>query len=51
MYIHALSGIRTHDPSVRVSEDIACLRPCGHCGGILYDYVSLNLSKDHIVTS
>jgi hypothetical protein len=29
--IHALSGIRTHDPSVRASEDISCLRPCGHC--------------------
>jgi hypothetical protein len=25
--IHALSGIRTHDPSVRVGEDISCLRP------------------------
>jgi hypothetical protein len=29
--IHALSGIRTHDPSVRASEDISCLRPGGHC--------------------
>jgi hypothetical protein len=29
-YIHALSGIRTHDPSVRVSEDSSCLRPCSH---------------------
>jgi hypothetical protein len=27
----ALNGIRTHDPSVRVSEDSSCLRPCGHC--------------------
>jgi hypothetical protein len=38
--VHALSGIRTHDPSVRVSEDSSCLRPCGHCGrlarGLLY---------------
>jgi hypothetical protein len=25
--IHALSGIRTHDPSVRASEDSSCLRP------------------------
>jgi hypothetical protein len=29
--IHDLSGIRTHDPSVRVSEDSSCLRPRGHC--------------------
>jgi hypothetical protein len=30
-YIHALNGIRTHDPSVRASEDSSCLRPRGHC--------------------
>jgi hypothetical protein len=29
--IHALSGIRTHDPSVRGTEDSSCLRPRGHC--------------------
>jgi hypothetical protein len=29
--IHASSGIRTYDPSVRVSEDDLCLRPRGHC--------------------
>jgi hypothetical protein len=29
--IHASSGIRTHDPSVRASEDISCLRRRGHC--------------------
>jgi hypothetical protein len=28
--IHASSGIRTHDPSVRVSEDSSYLRPRGH---------------------
>jgi hypothetical protein len=28
---HALSGIRTHDPSVRASEDSSCLRQRGHC--------------------
>jgi hypothetical protein len=28
--IHAHSGIRTHDPSVRAEEDISCLRPRGH---------------------
>jgi hypothetical protein len=29
--IHALGGIRTHDPSVRASEDISCVRPRSHC--------------------
>jgi hypothetical protein len=29
--IHALSGIRTHNLSIRVSEDSSCLRPRGHC--------------------
>jgi hypothetical protein len=29
--IHALSGVRTHDSSVRASEDSSCLRPRGHC--------------------
>jgi hypothetical protein len=28
--IHALSGIRTHDPSIRASEDSSCLRRRGH---------------------
>jgi hypothetical protein len=28
---HALSGIRTHNLSVRVSEDSSYLRPRGHC--------------------
>jgi hypothetical protein len=30
-HIHALSGIRTHDPSVLASEDCSCLRLHGHC--------------------
>jgi hypothetical protein len=29
--IHALSGIRTHNPSIRESEDSLRLRPRGHC--------------------
>jgi hypothetical protein len=29
--IHVLSGIRTHDPSVRASEDGSCFRPRSHC--------------------
>jgi hypothetical protein len=26
-----MSGIRTHEPSVRAREDISCLRLRGHC--------------------
>jgi hypothetical protein len=29
--IHASSGIRTHDPSVRAGEDGSCPRTRGHC--------------------
>jgi hypothetical protein len=29
--IHALSGIQTHDPILRESEDISCLRPRDQC--------------------
>jgi hypothetical protein len=29
--IHALSGIRTHDPSVRASENSSYLRQHGYC--------------------
>jgi hypothetical protein len=29
--IHTLSGIRTHNPSIRASEDTSCLRLHGHC--------------------
>jgi hypothetical protein len=29
--IQVLRGLRTYNPSVRVGEDISCLRPRGHC--------------------
>jgi hypothetical protein len=29
--VHALSGIRIHDPSVPEGEESSCLRPRGHC--------------------
>jgi hypothetical protein len=29
-HIHASSGFRNHDPSVRAGEDDSCLRPRGH---------------------
>jgi hypothetical protein len=42
--IHALSWIRTHDPSVRVSEDSSCLRLRGHSAGHLLAYRLANSS-------
>jgi hypothetical protein len=36
--IHALSGIRTHDPGFRASEDSACLRPLGYRDRQAYRY-------------
>jgi hypothetical protein len=30
-YNDALSGIRTHDPSLRAGEDSSCLTTRGHC--------------------
>jgi hypothetical protein len=40
--IHALSGTRNHDPSVRASEDIACLRPRGYCDRLtILHYITL----------
>jgi hypothetical protein len=38
--IHALSGIRTHDPSVRASKDSLCLRRRGNCDRRLLVYVN-----------
>jgi hypothetical protein len=41
--IHALIWIRTHDPSVRASEDSSYLRPRGHCDGSGYQvYTHIN---------
>jgi hypothetical protein len=38
--IHASSGSRTHDPSVRAGEDGSSFRPRGHC-----DRTFINLTK------
>jgi hypothetical protein len=35
-HIHASSGFRTQDPSVRAVEDRTCLRPRGHCDRQVY---------------
>jgi hypothetical protein len=36
--IYALSGIRTHDQSVRAGEDISCSRPRGHWDRRMYNH-------------
>jgi hypothetical protein len=41
--IHALSGIRTHDPRVRAREDCLCFRSGGHCDQPITDYLSIYL--------
>jgi hypothetical protein len=33
--IHALSGIRTHDPNLLAAEDSSCLRPLAHCARLI----------------
>jgi hypothetical protein len=33
---HALSGIRTNDPSIRMSEDYSCFRPRGHSDRLFF---------------
>jgi hypothetical protein len=37
--MHASSGVRTHNPSVRSSEDSSCLRPRGHCDRLKTLYI------------
>jgi hypothetical protein len=41
--IHALSGIRTHDPSVRASEDRSCLRSRVHRDRLSHVYMPIML--------
>jgi hypothetical protein len=45
--VHALSGIRTHDPSVRAGEDGSCLRLRDHCDR----RVEMYLAHIHVATS
>jgi hypothetical protein len=48
--IHALSGIRTHDPSFRANEDSSWLRPRGYCNWLTYLLRQWKLSPTHVVT-
>jgi hypothetical protein len=41
--IHVLSGIRTHDPRVRASENSSCLKPSGHYDRLYNIYLFKNL--------
>jgi hypothetical protein len=43
--MHALSGIRTLDPSVRAREDSSCLRPRGYCGRHRFVYSNITCRK------
>jgi hypothetical protein len=43
--IHALSGIRTHDPSFRAGEDCSCFRPLVH-----WDRRRMELQHDYFLT-
>jgi hypothetical protein len=43
--IRALSGIRTHDPSVQVGEDISWLRPRRHCDWPFQHYFTVNATE------
>jgi hypothetical protein len=47
--IHALSGIRTHDPSVRVSEDSSCLRPRSPCGRQAYGILTYKIAESGFI--
>jgi hypothetical protein len=46
--IHALSGIWTHDPSVRASEDSSCLRPRCCCDRLTF-FIALLNTEDNVV--
>jgi hypothetical protein len=41
-HIHASSGVRTHDPSVRAAEDSTCLRPRGHWDQQMFILIYVN---------
>jgi hypothetical protein len=46
-HLHSLSGIRTHDPSVRAGEDSSCLSQRGYCDRLLYYWEPINKSATY----
>jgi hypothetical protein len=48
--IHTQNGIRTHDHSVRVSEDSSCLRPRGYCDRLAFERAKTVHASDRSAT-
>jgi hypothetical protein len=48
-HIHVLTGIRTHDPGVRTSEDSSCLIPRGHCDRQSIHHIELSNIRFNII--
>jgi hypothetical protein len=49
-YSHALSGIQTHDPRIRASEDSSCLRPRSHCERLAFERAKTVHALDRAAT-
>jgi hypothetical protein len=49
--IYAMSGIRTHDPSVRVSEDSSCLRLLGYLDWLAFERAKTVHALDRAATA
>jgi hypothetical protein len=47
--IHALCGIRTHDPGFGTSEDSTCLRPLGYRDRLFYKCSAFKLSAQSLL--
>jgi hypothetical protein len=47
--IHALCGIRTHDPGFRASEDSACLRLLCYRDRPLIDLILWNFLQEYVL--
>jgi hypothetical protein len=49
--IHALSGIRTNDPSVLASNESSCLRPRGYCDLLVFTIYRCKIQSNPIHVS
>jgi hypothetical protein len=45
--IHALCGIRIHDPGFRASEDSTCLRPLGYRDWLVKLFIDIKYSPQY----